>query len=183
MRNQIVEKKSEIVVLEQELNKAKADHAACNVSGPTDRGGREASWQGTPRTAPRQVLPSIASEKKNYSEMCAGIPVGKRFILTVKSKQNQNPEVVKKLLKQKISPTEMKIGISTFKTLKDGRILIEASTKEEILLLSTDINAKCGEELEVQVPQLRNPRLINHLQYSRGLLSRRRRGNHNSPES
>ncbi|PSN46678.1 hypothetical protein C0J52_06387 [Blattella germanica] len=159
-KNQIVEQKSEIVVLEQELSKAKADLAACNVSGPTARGGREASWQGTPRTAPRQVLPSTASEKKTYSEVCAGIPVGKRFKLTVKSKQNQNPEVVKKLLKQKISPTEMKIGISTFKTLKDGRILIEASTKEEISLLSADINAKCGEELAVQVPQLRNPRLI-----------------------
>jgi len=38
---------------------------------------------------------------------------------------------MKELLKTRINPTEMKVGISAFKTLKDGRILFEVGSKEE----------------------------------------------------
>ena len=54
----------------------------------------------------------------------------------------------------------MKVGINTFKALKDGRILIEAGTKEEIDRIRTSINNKCGNELEAKIQVLRNPRLV-----------------------
>jgi len=53
----------------------------------------------------------------------------------------------------------MKVGLRTFKELKDGRILIEAGSKEEIEKISTSFTEKCGKELEAKVQELRNPRL------------------------
>ncbi|PSN44260.1 hypothetical protein C0J52_24564, partial [Blattella germanica] len=74
------------------------------------------------------------------------------------SKSNQSTEEVKNYLKSNINPTEIKVGINTFKSLKDGRVLIEASSKEEIN--SAKINEKCGKQLDVHVPKLWKPRLI-----------------------
>jgi hypothetical protein len=71
----------------------------------------------------------------------------KRFKLTVKSKGNQSPETIKGLLKSKLNPTEIKVGKNTFKSLKNGKVLIETNSKEEIEALEKDINAKCGEKL------------------------------------
>jgi len=41
----------------------------------------------------------------------------------------------------------MKRGIRTFKGLKDGKVLIEADTKDDIEILSTQIRDKCGDRL------------------------------------
>lgn len=46
--------------------------------------------------------------------------------------------------------------------MKDGRVLIEAGTQDEIKLLSSTITEKCGEDMEVTIPKLRKPRLIIH---------------------
>jgi len=54
----------------------------------------------------------------------------------------------------------MKIGITTFKGLRNGRLLIETQNKTEIDVLSKTINEICGEELEASTPKHRNPRLI-----------------------
>ena len=67
----------------------------------------------------------------------------KRFKLMVKSRDNHTLETIKKLLKTKINPTEIKVGINTFKSLKNGRVIIETNNKERIEVLEKDINAKC----------------------------------------
>jgi hypothetical protein len=54
----------------------------------------------------------------------------------------------------------MKIRIRTFKSLRNGNILIEADSKEEIEMLNTQIRDKCGDQLEINVQKRRNPRLI-----------------------
>jgi len=54
----------------------------------------------------------------------------------------------------------MNVGISIFKALKDGRILIELGNKEVIKRISTSITEKWGKELEAEVQELRNPKLI-----------------------
>jgi len=55
----------------------------------------------------------------------------------------------------------MNLGVKSFKSLKYGRILIETRTSEEANLLSS-IRDKCGNDLEVTVPKLRNPRMVIH---------------------
>lgn len=84
----------------------------------------------------------------------------KKFKLTVKSKENQSPEIIKGLLKSTINPTAIKVGINTFRTLKNGNVLIETNSKEEIEALEKDINAKCRGKLEANVHKLMNPRLV-----------------------
>ena len=54
----------------------------------------------------------------------------------------------------------MKVGISTCKALKDGRIMIEAGSKEERARIRDSITEKCGTELVAKVQELRNPRLV-----------------------
>jgi hypothetical protein len=54
---------------------------------------------------------------------------------------NQSPEQIKRQLKK-----DIKVGIKTFKTLRDGRILTETGSKEEINSLSSAISTKCGEQ-------------------------------------
>jgi hypothetical protein len=58
--------------------------------------------------------------------------------------------------------TEIKVGIKSFKSLKDGRVLIESGSLDEINSLRTTIGNKCGEDLEVTIPKLWKPRLIVH---------------------
>jgi hypothetical protein len=64
----------------------------------------------------------------------------KRYTLTVTSKENQPPATIKGLLKSKINPTDIKVGINSHKTLRDGRVQIETGSKEEIETLTRDIN-------------------------------------------
>jgi len=54
----------------------------------------------------------------------------------------------------------MKIGIGTFKSLKNGNVLIEADSKEVIELLNTQIRDNCGEHVEGNVHKRRDPKLI-----------------------
>ena len=56
----------------------------------------------------------------------------------------------------------MKVGIRSFKSLKDGRVLIEAGSSDEVGLLGSTIRDKCGEELEVSIPKLWKPRMVIH---------------------
>ena len=78
----------------------------------------------------------------------------------VKSKLDLSTEDVRNFLRTNVNPTVMKVGIRTLRSLKDGRILIESGTNEEIYRLSQTIKDKCGVELEVTLPQLRKPRMV-----------------------
>jgi hypothetical protein len=76
------------------------------------------------------TAPPIGAKKKKFSEVLSG-KYEERHKLTVKSRENQSTEKIKKLLKTKIDPVNIKIGIRTFKSLKNGNVLIEADSKEE----------------------------------------------------
>ena len=82
------------------------------------------------------------------------------FKITVKSKKSFSAEAIKGILKSKINPTDIKVGINSFKALVDDRVLITTSRKEEAEALEMDIKAKCGEELEAILHRRRNPRLV-----------------------
>jgi len=68
----------------------------------------------------------------------------KRYKLVVTSKLDLSTEEVKNVLRTNVNPTVMKVGIRTLKSLKDGRIHIEARTTEAINKLSQTIKNKCG---------------------------------------
>lgn len=127
-------------------------HVAPAMDGRRDQRTRGAA-------GPGEGPPSSIGRQNLYSEVLAG-KTEKKFKLTVKSKKNHPPETTKQILKASINPAEMKVGINTFKSLRDGQVLIETSSKEELESLRTSITSKCGDQLEVNTPKLRNPRLI-----------------------
>ena len=107
-----------------------------------------------------EVAPYRGGDRKLYSEALTDKIYRKKFKLTVKSNEQLPPDTIKALLKNKINPTKIKVGINTFKSLKDGRVLIETNSREELEVLEKDINAKCEGKLEANSHKLRNPRLV-----------------------
>jgi len=97
--------------------------------------------------------------KKLFSEVVGG-KQEERHKLKSKPKQNQSTEEIKKLVKTKIDPIDMKIGIRTLKSLKNGQVLIEADSKEAIEILNSQLHDKCGSQLEINIQKRRNPRII-----------------------
>jgi len=114
------------------------------------------------RTADREVALPGVEQAKLYSEALRGKFKQKRYTLTVTSKESQPPDKIKGLLKSKINPTDIKVGINSLNIFRDGRVQIETGSSEEIETLTKDINDKCGDKLEVNVHKLRNPRLVIH---------------------
>ena len=91
-------------------------------------------------TKSSDVLPettSLIERKKLYLEFVRGNQekrtVQETFRLTVKSKSSHSIEHVK-TLKTKVNPVEMKIGITTFKGLRNGRLLIENKINKRLTL-------------------------------------------------
>jgi hypothetical protein len=95
----------------------------------------------TPRSGARQVPPSEGGRRKLFSEVLKGEP-SRRYKLSLKAKSNtQTVEQIKSQIKREINPTDIKVGIKAFKTLRDRGILIETGSEEEINLLSSAISA------------------------------------------
>jgi len=143
-----------IALLESEVKKEKAGLQKNRAVLPSMEGMGK-----TPSTGVKQVQsPSVGARKLYFDVTRASIE--KRYKLMVKSRTIQAPETIKNVLKTKINPTAMKVGIKTLKSMKDGRVLIEVGSIDKTNLLSTNISDKSGEVLEVNVPKLRKPRLI-----------------------
>ena len=68
--------------------------------------------------------------------------------------------MINKLPKSKVNPTEIKVRITSLKMLRDGRVMMEASIRNEIKSLGNKIEEKCGEKHEVNIQKRRIPRLL-----------------------
>jgi hypothetical protein len=107
------------------------------------------------------VLPPEGNSRKLYSEVAkAEGMVDKCYKLTVKTRTNHSHEVIKNIIKTSINPTSMKVVICAFTSQRDGRVLLETKSKEEIKFLYTDIKYKCSQHLDVHIHKLRNPSII-----------------------
>jgi hypothetical protein len=84
------------------------------------------------------VAHSDGRTRKRYSDVVAdrgqgNLPYGSKiYKLFVRSKNNQSAEYTRTLLKPKVNPTQMKVGISALKTLKNGQLLIESEKKSDL---------------------------------------------------
>jgi len=74
--------------------------------------------QETAELRAREGAHSGGRERKLYPEALANKIFTNKFKLTVKSNVHLPPETNNGLLKSKIDPTEIKVGINTFKSLK-----------------------------------------------------------------
>lgn len=116
--------------------------------------------KGTPQQREWEGSPAVVTERRLYSEALTNRITPNRFQLTVKPKEPLPPESIKGLLKEKINPSKIRVGINTLRTLRNGQVLIETSSREELEAIENDIIEKCGEKLEVNSHKLRTPRLV-----------------------
>ncbi|PSN44607.1 hypothetical protein C0J52_19782 [Blattella germanica] len=89
--------------------------------------------------------------RKSYSDAVRVMPTAKdekSYKLFVKSKNNQSAEYIRTLVKTKLDPVDIKVGVKSCRTLRNGQVIIESSNKEEAEIICNKINEKCGEELE-----------------------------------
>jgi hypothetical protein len=134
-------------------------------NGGEDHGATSLGWKVNPTDGASDWKVAAGRTRKSYSDVVADrqgtvLFDKKRYKLFVKSKNNQSVEYTRTLLKSKVNPTQLKVGISALKTLKNGQILIESDNKSDLEEVNKRIFEACGEELEGHIPTLKNPRLI-----------------------
>jgi len=66
---------------------------------------------------------------KLYSEALRGKVKHTLHTLTVSSKESKSDDTIKEILKSNINPTKIKVGINALKTLRNGKVQIEAQNK------------------------------------------------------
>jgi hypothetical protein len=136
-----------------EENHELAGKSARSVAPPS---GRDGKLTESDRTTGNRVAPPGGA--KLYSEAVSSGKPKKLFQLTVKNIGNTTQKVTE-LLKAKVNPTEIKVGINKFKVLNNGSIIIGTNTKQQIEAPEKEIATKCGGELEANMHKLRKPRL------------------------
>jgi len=57
---------------------------------------------------------------------------GRKFKLSLRTKENHTPAEIQSLLKEKENPTEINVGITSLKSQRDGKVIIEVGSKKEI---------------------------------------------------
>jgi uncharacterized phage infection (PIP) family protein YhgE len=140
--------------------------AAEGSSGGKDNGAPSFGWKVNSKGSGSDWQVAAGRTRRSYRDVSANrqgtVPSEKRkrYKLLVKSKSNQSVEYTRTLLKSKVDPTQLQVGISALKTLKNGQILMESDNKRDLEEVNKRITEACGEELEGYIPTLKNPRLI-----------------------
>lgn len=84
----------------------------------------------------------------------------KRYRLMITSRTNHSGDAIKNIIKTSVNTTSMQVGICALKSLKNGRVIMETKSKEDIEMLCTNINDKCSQLLQANVQKPRNPRIV-----------------------
>jgi hypothetical protein len=111
-----------------ELEEARKGPARVHATPSIAYGREQAGTEGriiAPSGAEDNIQYKTRTEQgKLYSEVLRG--AGKQtHKITVTSKESSPADAVKEILKTSINPTKIKVGINTFKTLRNGKVLIE----------------------------------------------------------
>lgn len=163
VKNEVVERNKRNVDLERELLERKEiiknlqrnlDQVAPSLIGSYE----------TPGSSRQNATPSSV-RRKPYSEAARAnqtqeAQTTKRYKLFVKTTGNESPEEMRHRIKRNINPTDMKVGITSMKSLRDGRLIIECEKKEEIDIININITEKCGQHVATSIPKLRNPYMV-----------------------
>jgi len=112
------------------------------------------------RSGVQLMLPTEGRRRKLFSETVKKED-NKRHRITLAPKDEAlSPEHIEIKLKRNINPTDVKVGITAIRTIRERRMLIETGSEEEMNKINSEIETKLGERVEVTMHRLRKPRLI-----------------------
>ena len=109
---------------------------------PYTTGGAISGYSAERENSERQVLMPGGDDRKLYSEAFQSGRREKRYKLMISSRTDHSAEAIKNIIKTRVNPTNINVGICALKSLRDGSILMETKSKEEIELLHADITEK-----------------------------------------
>lgn len=81
-------------------------------------------------------------------------------VLIIKPKKNQNSKQTREEVQQKVNPISVNASIRTVQEIKNGGILIKATTRDEIEKIRKLSEEKLHQNYLVHIPKLRHPRLV-----------------------
>jgi small-conductance mechanosensitive channel len=91
------------------------------------------------RSGVQQVTPSDGGRRKLFSEAVKKED-NKRYRITLTPKvEALSPDQIKTQLKRNINPTDIKVGIKAIGTIREGRIIIETGSEEEVNKLNSEL--------------------------------------------
>jgi len=96
---------------------------------------------------------------KLYSEVVVGRTTQKVYKITLTFKDNQTAETIKEKMKSQINPAEIKVGIESIKTIRDGRVQRETGSFQEAETLEKSITDELGDKIDSHIQRPRKPRL------------------------
>lgn len=92
-------------------------------------------------------------KKKTYAEKAGEVVV-------IKPKSTQETQATKEAIKKVLNPSELEIGITEMKNLKEGGILIRCQSKNEVEKIRDIAEKKLNKrKYEVTVPKQKNPKI------------------------
>ena len=94
--------------------------------------------------------------------MAVGRTTQKVYQMTVTSRKNHRVGTIKETMKSQINPAEIKVGIESIKTKRDGRVQIETGSIEVAVTVENSITDKLGDKIETTIQRPRKPRLKIH---------------------
>lgn len=92
-----------------------------------------------------------SESKKTYANTLKGEAI------VIKPKLRQDSSKTREMVTQKLNPCTMEVGITQFKEVKDGGVLIKCKTKHEIEKLKKEAEKSLGTQFQVSLPEKKNP--------------------------
>lgn len=79
--------------------------------------------------------------------------------LIVKPKNRQDAKKTQVKIHESIKPSELKVGIKSFRTTKQGSVVLKCSTRQEIDRLKEAAKTSLGDLYEIEIPKKKLPRI------------------------
>lgn len=80
-------------------------------------------------------------------------------ILVIRPKANQDSSKTKEAIRKVMNPLELQVGITQFKDVKDGGVLIKCKTKTELDKIKNSVDKKLKAKYDIKSPEKKNPRI------------------------
>lgn len=77
--------------------------------------------------------------------------------LTVKI--DQQSDVTRKEVKEKIKPSDISVGVASIKIIKNGAIVVNCHNQDDVKNLENAVTGKLGDKYQVKITTLRNPQI------------------------
>lgn len=116
------------------------------------------------------------SLKASYAEMVNRKQMNPKVILVTPKLLGQKSDATKQVIKEKINPVQMGIGVSGVRVARDGGILIRCDDEHSMETCRGGLVKELGDEYEVTLPKRRHPRMkivgINEVNEENGKLEK-----------